>query len=34
MEMLPIAIVYNLLRGVAFNVVLPAWYVAMQVFGM
>jgi len=34
MEMLPIAIIYNVLRGICFNVVLPAWYVGMQIFGM
>ena len=34
MDMIPIAIIYNLLRGFAFNIVLPAWYIGMQIFGM
>ena len=28
------AIVYNLIKGIAFNFVLPVWYVFIQIFGM
>ncbi len=31
--MITTAIIYNIGRGLAFNVVLPLWYVAMQVLG-
>lgn len=31
--MIATAIVYNVLRGICFNVVLPAWYIAMQIAG-
>jgi hypothetical protein len=32
--MLAAAIVYNIGRGLAFNVVIPLWYVATQIIGM
>lgn len=33
MEMILSAIVYTLGQGLAFNVVLPIWYLFIQIFG-
>lgn len=32
--MITTAIIYNIGRGLAFNVILPLWYVANQIIGM
>jgi hypothetical protein len=33
-RMITTAIIYNIGRGLAFNVILPLWYVANQIIGM
>ena len=32
--MITTAIIYNIGRGLAFNVILPLWYVANQIIGI